>query len=137
MLSLSLDEAGGAGGGARIGSENPLEEHQVEPALEFPSDLPEMRDLFEAEFGVQLQARRVGRIDAGHHGMKAAGARDLDKRAQDGAADPSAALLRGYIDRVLDRVEIRGPGAERAVTGEPRYHARVETNQHRKILRAL
>src|SRR5438309_2142303 len=42
-----------------------------------------MRDLFEAEFGVQLQARRVGRVDAGHHGMKAAGARDLDESGED------------------------------------------------------
>src|SRR5713226_2410915 len=100
MLSLSFDEAAGDGGGRgreAIGSENPLEEHQVEPALEFPADLPEMRNLFEAELGVQLQARRVGRVDAGHHGMKAAGVRYLDKRAQDRRADPAAALLRGYI----------------------------------------
>src|SRR5260370_13723948 len=115
MLSLSLDEAAGGGraAGNRIGSENPLEEHQVEPALEFPSDLPEMRDLFEAELGVQLQARRVGRIDGGHHGMKAAGARDLDERAEDRGADSAAALFRGDIHRVLDRVEIRCPRSAR------------------------
>src|SRR5260370_35553763 len=117
MLSLSLDEAAGGGraAGNRIGSENPLEEHQVEPALDFPADLPEMRDLFEAELGVQLQARRGGGIDAAHHGMKAAGALDLDKRAQDRPADPATALLRGYIDVVLALLQLRGPGSGRVL----------------------
>src|SRR5437588_8016223 len=143
MSSLSLDGAWfgsgrrAAGGEKRIGSENSLEEHQIEPALEFPADLAEMRDLFEAELGVKLQARRIGGVDAGHHRVIAPGARKLDERPQDRGADAAAASLRSDIDRVLDRVEIGGPGAKRTVASEPGHRVPFQPDQHRKVLRAL
>jgi len=45
--------------------------------------------------------------------------------------------LRRDIDRVLDRVEIGGPGAKRPVARETSHLAGLDADKHRKLLRAL
>src|SRR5262249_53780944 len=136
--SVSAAEAAGCGRAeAGIESENALEEYQVGPALEFPADLAEMRDRLEAEFRVQLQARLVRGVDARHHGMQTARPRKLDERAENRRADTAPTVLGSDVDRVFDRVEIGGPGAERTVARKSRHRACFDPDQDRKVLRAL
>jgi len=99
-------------------SQEGLQEDEIEPAFEFPADLPKLSDLLEPELVVQPQACLVGCVDRRHYRVIAALLRDRDQRPEQLLPKPAAAAAGSDVNGVLDGVLIGRPRTERTVTRE-------------------
>src|SRR5207244_8941819 len=98
--------------------EQQLIEREIEPAAELVAGLADGAGMNKAELFVEPHARAIGSVDAADDRVVLLLARCGDQLLQQRRADTLAAMLAVHVDRVLDRVLVRRPGAEAAITGE-------------------
>ena len=91
--------------------EKALDQDEIEPAVELPPDLVEMRDFSEPETRVEVYRPVVCRVDSADHDMLPERHAALEQRRHQRRSDPAAARVGAHMHRMLDRVAIAGPAA--------------------------
>ncbi len=103
------------------------------PAAEFIADRGQIAHLTEAEPFVQLDRGDVGAVDVADHLAKARRGAGVHQRGHKLTADPCMQPVATHVDRMLDRIAIGGPLAERHRVGVADHRSRLLRNQMRHL----